>query len=136
MLAGDDGPSAAAASRPLAAAEVRAVADAFAAAYETEDGRGLRRLLTADVERVLPAGAPLRGRDAVARAYESQFRENATESYDLENVVVSGGRSGRASADYRVRRAGGPSIAGRIVLGVVRDRGASRIALIAVRPSD
>ena len=136
MLAPDGGGGAAAAqSRPLAAGEVRAVAEAFAGAYETEDGRALRRLLTADVQRVLPAGAPLVGREAVARAYEAQFRDNATQSYDLEDLVVTGGRAGRAGARYRVRRAGGSSIAGRIVLGVVRDRGRLQIALIAVTPS-
>ncbi len=135
MLGSDGGGDAAAAeARPLAAGEVRAVADAFADAYETEDGRALRRLLTSDVVRLLPEGAPLRGRGAVAGAYEAQFRENATQSYDLEGLDVRGGRAGRASADYRVRRAGGASIEGRIVLGVVRDRGRSRIALITVTP--
>ncbi len=129
------GDAAAVAARPLATGEVRAVAGAFADAYETEDGRALRRLLTADAQRALPGGAVLRGRDAVAAAYESQFRANATQSYELENLVVRGGRAGRASADYRVRRAGGSSITGRIVLGVVRDHGASRIALVAVTPS-
>ncbi len=136
MLASGGGGSGAAAaeSRPLAAGEVRAVAAAFADAYETEDGRALRRLLTSDVRRVLPEGASLRGRDAVAAAYEAQFRENATQSYDLQDLAVSGGRAGRASADYRVRRTGGSSIEGRIVLGVVRDRGRLQIALIAVTP--
>ncbi len=48
---------------------------------------------------------------------------------------VSGGRAGRASADYRVDREGRAAIEGRIVLGVVRDRGQPRIALIAVTPA-
>ncbi len=135
MLVNDGGPDAAASeSRPLAAGEVVAVGAAFADAYETEDTRALRRLLTSDVERVLPAGAPVRGRAGVVSAYAAQFRDNATKSYDLENVVATGGRSGRLRADYRVRRAGGAAIGGTIVLGVVRDRGASRIALIAVTP--
>jgi serine/threonine-protein kinase len=134
MLADGGGNAAAAESRPLAAGEVRAVATAFADAYETEDGRALRRLLTSDVQRALPDGAPLRGRAAVAAAYDAQFRENATQSYELANLAVSGGGTGRASADYRVRRAGGPAIEGRIVLGIVRERGATRIALIAVTP--
>jgi ketosteroid isomerase-like protein len=114
---------------------VRAVAGAFADAYETEDGRALRRLLTPDVQRALPSGAVLHGREAVAAAYESQFRANATQSYELSDLVIGAGRAGRATADYRVRRAGGSSITGRIVLGVVRDHGASRIALIAVTPN-
>jgi ketosteroid isomerase-like protein len=131
---GGGGDAAAAAARPLGAGEVRAVAGAFAKAYETEDSLELRRLLTSDVERVLPQGPAVRGRAAVVRAYEDQFAANATQSYDLENVTVSGGRAGRVSADYRVRRAGGASIQGSIVLGVVRDRGRSQIALIAVSP--
>lgn len=132
---GNGGGSAAVAdARPLAAGEVRAVAQTFAAAYETEDGPGLRRLLTSDVERVLPQGGAVRGRGAVVREYEAQFRDNATQSYELQNLGISGGRTGRVSARYRVRRAGGSSIAGRIVLGIVRDRGRSRIALIAVTP--
>jgi serine/threonine-protein kinase len=135
MLGGDAGDDAArAASRPLAAGEVRAAGEAFAAAYESEDERALRRLLTRDVQRVLPAGAPVRGRDAVVAAYHTQFRDNATQSYELENLTTSGGRAGRASGDYRVRRAGRSSIEGSIVLGVERDSGVTRIALIAVTP--
>ena len=125
--------AAAAQTRPLAEDEVRAAAEAFAQAYETEDGRALRRLLAADVQRVLPGGI-VRGRDAVATEYESQFRANATQSYELEDLDVRGGRAGRASGDYRVRRSGRPSIGGRIVLVVVRDRGRTRIALITVTP--
>jgi len=119
---------------PLGDGEVRAAAEAFAQAYETEDGRALRRLLTNDVQRVLPSGT-VRSRAAVATAYESQFRANDTQSYELEDLEVRGGAAGRASARYRVRREGAPSITGRIVLGVVRDRGSTRIALIALTPS-
>jgi serine/threonine-protein kinase len=132
-LGSNGAPSRAAADGPLTAGEVRAVAEAFAAAYETEDGRALRRLVTTDVQRVLPGGV-LRGRELVATEYERQFRQNATRSYDLEDLAVRGGRAGRASAGYRVRRAVGAPIAGRIVLGVLRDRGRPRIALIAVTP--
>jgi serine/threonine-protein kinase len=135
MLGADGGnDAAAAASKPLAAGEVRAAAEAFARAYESEDERALRRLLTRDVQRVLPAGVPVRGREAVVAAYTTQFRDNATQSYDLEELTASGGRAGRAQASYRVRRAGGSSIEGSIVLGIVRDRGVTRIALIAVTP--
>jgi ketosteroid isomerase-like protein len=134
MLDDDNGQNAAAAqARPLAEGEVRAAAEAFAQAYETEDVRALRGLLAADVQRVLPDGI-VRGRDAVATEYASQFRANATQSYELEDLDVRGGRAGRASGAYRVRRSGRPSISGRIVLVVVRDRGRSRIALIAVTP--
>lgn len=134
MLDDDNGRDVAAAqTRPLAEGEVRAAAEAFAQAYETEDVGALRRLLSADVERVLPDGV-VRGRDAVASEYASQFRVNATQSYELEGLDVRGGRAGRASGDYRVRRSGRPSLSGRIVLVVVRDRGRTRIALITVTP--
>jgi ketosteroid isomerase-like protein len=131
--ADDDRPLAAAQTRPLSEGEVRAAAEAFAQAYETEDGRALRRLLTTDAQRVLPGGT-VRGRNAVAKEYQSQFRVNATQSYELEDLDVRGGRAGRASGGYRVRRSGRPSISGRIVLGVVRDRGRTQIALITVTP--
>jgi ketosteroid isomerase-like protein len=133
MLGGDERDVATAQTRPLAAGEVRAVAVAFADAYETEDGAAMGRLLTRDVTRVLPEGT-VRGRQAVVTQYETQFRQNATQSYELENLAVTGGLAGRAVGDYRVRRAAGSSIEGRIVLGVVRDRGRTRIALIAVTP--
>jgi len=133
-LGSPEGEDAAARAGPLAGGEVRAVAQAFADAYEREDGSSLRRLVTSDVRRVLPAGT-LRGRDAVATEYERQFRQNATRSYELEDLTASGGRAGRASGVYRVRRADGTSIGGRIVLGVMRDRGLPRIALIAVTPA-
>jgi ketosteroid isomerase-like protein len=133
MLLGNEREVATAQTRPLAEGEVRAVAEAFAAAYEVEDGRALGQLLTSDVRRVLPEGT-VRGRQAVVTQYETQFRENATRSYDLDDLAVTGGPAGRATADYRVRRAAGSSIEGKIVLGVVRDRGRTRIALIAVTP--
>ena len=78
----------------------------------------------------------VRGREAVVAAYATQFRDNATQSYDFEGLTATGGRAGRASSSYRVRRAGRSSIEGAIVLGVVRDRGVSRIAFIAVTPRD
>jgi len=133
MLNGDERGAATAQTLPLADGEVRAVAEAFADAYETEDGRALGRLLTSDVRRVLPEGT-VRGRQAVVTQYETQFGENATRSYELVNLEVTGGLAGRASGDYRVRRAAGSAIEGRIVFGVVRDRGRTRIALIAVNP--
>ncbi|HEV2776438.1 MAG TPA: nuclear transport factor 2 family protein, partial [Solirubrobacteraceae bacterium] len=135
MLSGDERETATAPTRPLAEGEVRGVAEAFAEAYETEDGRALAQLLTSDVRRVLPEGT-VRGRRNVVTQYETQFRENATQSYELDDLEVTGGPAGRASGEYRVRRAAGASIEGRIVLGVVRDRGRTRIALIAVTPED
>ena len=128
---GDRGPRAP--SEPLSEGEVRDVADAFAQAYEDEDGAALGRLLTRDVQRVLPAGVA-RGRATVVTEYERQFRANATRRYELEDLRAVGGLAGRASGRYRVGRDNRAAIEGRIVLGVVRDRGRPRIALIAVTP--
>ncbi len=133
MLDGDERDVATVQTRPLADGEVKAVAEAFAEAYETEDGRALGRLLTSDVRRVLPEGT-VRGRRAVVTQYETQFKENATRSYELEDLAATGGPAGRAAGNYRVRRQAGSSIEGKIVFGVVRDRGITRIALIAVTP--
>ena len=118
---------------PLSADEVRDVAQDFAQAYEDEDGRGLGRLLTRDVQRVLPSGVA-RGRARVVREYQSQFRAQDTQHYELDDLDVQAGRAGRASGNYRVDRDDGEPIEGRIVLGMVRDRGEPRIGLIAVTP--
>jgi serine/threonine-protein kinase len=118
---------------PLSDGDVRDVAQEFAQAYEAEDGTALRRLLTSDVQRVLPGGVA-RGRSRVVTEYEHQFRAQATERYELSDLVAKGGRVGRASGAYRVERKGGRAIEGKIVLGVVRDRGRPRIGLIAVTP--
>ncbi len=125
---------AAADDRPLRAAEVRDVAQAFAAAYETEDAGALARLLAPDARRVLPTGTA-RGAQAIAGEYAAQFRDNVTLGYELDGLDARGGRVGRASAAYRVRREDGDSLEGTIVLGVVRDgAGEPRIALLAVTP--
>jgi len=118
-------------SAPLSDGEVRDVAEAFGRAYETEDSRALGRLLTRDVQRILPAGVA-GGRAGVVTEYDRQFQANETESYELDDLETRGGRAGRASGWYRVTRASGPAIEGRIVLGVLRDRGRPRIGLIAV----
>ena len=119
---------------PLTPGEVRDTAESFAEAYETEDSRALGRLVTADVERVLPSGIA-HGRARIVAEYARQFEDNATERYELEDLQVQGGRAGRASGAYRVSRDGGEAIEGTIVLGVVRDRLARpRIGLIAVTP--
>jgi serine/threonine-protein kinase len=130
ILGGTGG--AAGSSGPLSRNEVRSAAEAFAAAYGHEDALALRRVLTRDVQRVLPSGVA-RGRDAVVREYERQF-DGRVASYDLRGLDVTGGTAGRASGDYRVERTDGSPIEGHIVLGVVRDRGQPRIALIAATP--
>ena len=119
---------------PLSEDEVRDVAQDFAQAYEAEDARALRRLLTPGVQRVLPGGVA-RGRARVVSEYASQFRAQKTKGYDLDDLEIQAGRAGRASGSYRVERDGGDPIEGRIVLGMVRDHGEPRIGLIAVTPS-
>ena len=118
---------------PLSADEVRDVAQDFAQAYEAEDGQALGKLLTRDVQRVLPSGVA-RGRTRVVREYRSQFRAQDTQNYELDDLEVQAGKAGRASGSYRVERKDGEPIEGRIVLGMVRDRGEPRIGLIAVTP--
>ena len=81
-----------------------------------------------------PPGSPAAAR-ASSNEYERQFRSQDTRGYELEDLEASGGRVGRASGSYRVDREGRDAIEGRIVFGVVRDRGEPRIALIAVTPA-
>jgi len=133
-LALGDGAGAGGSSGPLSENDVRDVAQDFAQAYEAEDGAALRRTLTPGVQRVLPTGVA-RGRGTVVSEYERQFRSQDTRGYELEDLEVSGGRAGRASAAYRVDRKGRGAIEGRIVFGVVRDHGRPRIGLIAVTPT-
>jgi serine/threonine-protein kinase len=124
-----------AAALPLTAGEVRDLAGSFAGAYQDEDAAALRRVLATDVVRVLPTGVA-RGRPAVVTEYERQFATNTTRGYELVDLETSGGPTGRASAHYRVTRAQGAPIEGKIVLAAVRDRsGQARIGLIAVTPS-
>ncbi len=135
VIFSDDDTVAGRSAVPLSDVEMRDLARAFADAYEDENGRALRRLLTTDVQRFLPTGVA-RGRAAVVTEYERQFRDNTTRSYELEDLQTSGGRAGRASGRYRVVRAEGPPIEGKIVLAAVRDRsGAARIGMIAVTPA-
>ncbi len=74
-----------------------------------------------------PAASPAAA-GAVVNEYERQFRSQDTRGYELEDLEARGGRAGRASGAYRVKREGGDAIEGRIVFGVVRDRGQPRIA--------
>jgi hypothetical protein len=127
------GDGASRARAPLSEDEVRDVAQDFAQAYQDEDGTALRRLLTPGVERVLPSGVA-RGRARVVREYVSQFRAQETEGYSLDDLAIQGGRAGRASGSYKVDRKDKRPIEGRIVLGMVRDRGQPRIGLIALTP--
>ncbi len=120
-------------SGPLTTGEVRVAANSFAAAYAHEDDAAMADALTRDVARVTPADRE-RGRAAVRREYRSQFAANATEGYRLTALEVRAGAAGRASGRYVASRSGAEPITGRIVLGVRRENGRPRVALIAVTP--
>jgi hypothetical protein len=121
-------------SGPLSADEVRGVANDFAEAYGNEDSAGLRSTLTRNVRRVLPGGVTT-GRDAVVREYRRQFAAQATKDYEIDNLEVEPGRVARATGDYTVTRDGRPPIHGHLVLGVVRENGQPRIALMTATPT-
>ena len=131
VLLGDPG-GASARTGPLTEEEVRDAAEAFGEAYAAEDPAALRRTLARDVLRVLPGGRS-QGREQVVDQYARQF-DGKVQGYDLEDLDIRGGRAGRASGSYRVDRDGGDPYQGRIVFGVVRERGQVRIALIAATP--
>jgi hypothetical protein len=122
-----------AASGPLTKSEVRDTAQAFALAYGREDDDALDQLLTDDVKRVTP-GDRQRGRRVVLGEYRRQFAGQATKGYELDDLDVSGGNAGRASADYVAARSGRGPITGHIVFGVRRVDGDPKIGLIAVTP--
>ena len=114
--------------------EVRLAVDGFSKAYSDEDARALGRLLTVDVERVLPAGSQ-RGRADVVQEYEAQFASMRIRAYEVSDLSVRSGDAGRAEGTYTVRRSGARSFGGRFVLGVVKLRGRVRIRLIAATPA-
>jgi Protein kinase domain len=117
---------------PVDDGEVEELANEFAAAYGNEDGAELGRLLTRDVERVVP-GARQDGRAEVIKAYRRQFQDSETRSFELSDLEATGGASGRATARFVATYAGEPDVTGTIVFGVLRDRGTPRIALISAR---
>ena len=118
---------------PLSEGEVRAAAERFAEAYAQEDPAALSRALTTDVKRVTPGDEQI-GRAAVLAEYRRQFAGTDVRGYRFEELEAEGGRAGRAAGRYVVTRADGGPIEGDIVLGVRRDRGRARIALIAAEP--
>ena len=129
----DDPGGSGARTGPLSEDEVRSAAESFADAYDNEDTAALRQTLARDVSRVLPGGTS-RGRDQVVDQYRRQF-DGKVGGYELEDLTVTGGRVGRASAKYHVDRKEGDPYDGTIVFGVVRERGEPRIKLIAARPA-
>jgi hypothetical protein len=126
--AGTDPP---AAVEPVTDSEVRDAVANFSDAYGNEDTRALGRLLTADVTRALPGGIQ-RGRKAVLAEYAAQFKQHDITAYDVSDLAVSAGDSGRAAGTYDVR---GAPFQGRFVLGVVKEHGRVRIRLIAATPA-
>ncbi len=94
----------------------------------------LMRAVTRDVKRVFP-GDSQAGRASVVATYQGQFRGNKITGYEISDLDVSGGRSGRASGTYKLSRQGRDDTGGRIVLGVKRSRGEPRVALIAADPN-
>jgi serine/threonine-protein kinase len=129
----DDPGGSASRSGPLSEDEVRSVAEGFASAYGDEDSAALRATLARNVVRVLPGGRT-QGRDQVVEQYTRQF-DGKVGGYDLNDLTVTGGRVGRATGTYHVDRQGGDPYEGKIVFGVVRERGEPRIQLIAARPA-
>ncbi len=118
---------------PMSEDDVRAAAERFAEAYANEDAEALRRALTTDVKRVTPGDEQL-GRQAVVAEYRRQFAGTDVRDYRFEDLDAQGGRAGRAEGRYVVTRAGGSPIQGDIVLGVRRENGRARVALIAAEP--
>jgi len=133
MLARSNPGAASSTTAQLTEGDVRGAVDGFAGAIASEDEAALSRVLTRDVQRVFP-GDSQRGRADVLTTYENQFRTNQISGYKITNVDASGGRAGRASGTYELRRAGRNTAGGRIVLGVRRERGKPKIALIAATP--
>ncbi len=123
----------ASAGTQLSGGEVRDAADDFAKAIASEDAGALSRVLARDVKRVFPADSQ-RGRASVLATYRGQFRGNEITGYDLSDVDVSAGRAGRATGRYELRRGGEEPTGGAIVLGVKRERGRAKVALIAAEP--
>src|SRR4051812_5357218 len=126
MLARSQPDVASSTSPQLSEGDVRGAVGGFASAIASEDGAALSRVLARDVQRVFP-GDSQRGRAAVLATYEPQFRGNEISGYSVDDLDVSGGRAGRASGRYELRRAGRWPAAGRIVLGVRRERGKPKI---------
>jgi serine/threonine-protein kinase len=120
-------------SATLSEDDVRGAVEGFAAAVAEEDAAKLGRVLARDVQRVFPSDAQ-RGRAAVLATYRRQFRGNRITGYDVRDLDVTGGRSGRVTGTYELSRAGRDGAGGGIVFGVKRERGEPKVALIAAEP--
>jgi hypothetical protein len=71
----------------------------------------------------------------VLATYCGQVRGSEITGYDLADLDVSAGRAGRAAGRYELRRGGQEPTGGELVLGVKRERGRPKVALIAARPA-
>lgn len=118
---------------PVSDGEVRRLANSFRSAYAEEDDKRMSRLLTSDVQRVLP-GERQSGRSNVVAAYRSQFASNRTKDFKLSDLDAEGGSSGRATARYRVTYEGKPDTTGTMTWTVISERGRPRITLIMAKP--
>ena len=118
---------------PLSEGDVRSAVEQFSDAVAGEDSAALSRVLARDVKRVFPADSQ-RGRGDVLDTYRTQFRGNDISDYSVSDLDVSGGRAGRAEGRYELRRVGRDAAGGDIVFGVTRERGRTKIALIAAKP--
>jgi hypothetical protein len=119
---------------PVSSADVKRLANAFAASYADEDQARLSRLLTSDAQRVTPQDRQ-RGRTNVVAEYKRQFDGNRTTDFKLDGLEAHGGRTGRATAHYTATYAGASPSTGTMTWIVVSDRGRPRIALIKTQPS-
>jgi ketosteroid isomerase-like protein len=119
---------------PVSSAEVKRLANSFAAAYAKEDAARLERLLTSDVQRVTPRDRQ-NGRSAVVAEYTRQFDGNRTTGFKLEDLEAAGGRTGRATAHYTAIYGDSASSSGQMTWIVIRDRGRPRIILIKTEPT-
>jgi tRNA A-37 threonylcarbamoyl transferase component Bud32 len=134
MLVRSEPDRASAVTAELSESDVRDAVEGFSDAIAKEDAAGLSRAITRDVKRVFP-GDSQSGRSAVLATYRGQFRTNRISGYEISDLDVSGGRSGRAAGTYTFSREGRDDTGGRIILGVRRERGRAKVALIAADPS-
>jgi serine/threonine-protein kinase len=119
---------------PLSTTEVLTTAQSFADAYTNESATQMRRVLTPDVERWPASDATQKGRPAVVAEYQRQFQADKIKKYALQDMIVTGGRGGRAEGRYTVTREGAAPITGKITFLMVRRDGKAQIGLIATEP--
>jgi uncharacterized protein (TIGR02246 family) len=107
-------------------AAVRKTAEEFARAFNKGDARAVAALWTKDGEYVGPDGEPLRGREAIERAYAAFFKNNpkARVEVRIESVRVLGRSAALEEGALKLRRPGD------------REPGESRYSVLHVRADD